>query len=234
MSKIYIACLASYNNGVLHGKWIEASTDVDAMQSEVNAVLRSSKFPNVEVEHVEEYQVTCSVLARHNGCHVWYMSEIENHPGIWMPNLRPCIIYSEPQLVPSAEEFAIHDFDGEELKGLGEYCGLRAVANRLELAELAESELGDEGPAIVSAYWDNMGTAYMPDDASEAVEAARDAYCGTFKDWTEWAEEYVESSDMLHGVPENIKQYFDYEAYGRDARMNGDIFENEGHYFYNQ
>lgn len=45
--RIYAACLASYNNGVLHGRWIDASSDVDEMQEEVNAMLRESRFPNI-------------------------------------------------------------------------------------------------------------------------------------------------------------------------------------------
>lgn len=47
--RFYAACLASYNNGVLHGRWIDASDDVDAMQAEINAMLRESRFPNVTV-----------------------------------------------------------------------------------------------------------------------------------------------------------------------------------------
>lgn len=62
--RIYVACLASYNNGVLHGAWIDASADADEMQAEVDAILRTSKFPNVTVEHegktvpsAEEYAI---------------------------------------------------------------------------------------------------------------------------------------------------------------------------------
>lgn len=29
-NRIYVACLASYNNGVLHGKWIDATADARA------------------------------------------------------------------------------------------------------------------------------------------------------------------------------------------------------------
>jgi len=49
--RFYAACLASYNAGVLHGAWIEASDDVAEMQMEVNAMLRASPFPNVTVTH---------------------------------------------------------------------------------------------------------------------------------------------------------------------------------------
>lgn len=51
--RIYAACLASYNNGVLHGRWIDASSDVDAMQTELAAMLRASPYPNVTVRDPE-------------------------------------------------------------------------------------------------------------------------------------------------------------------------------------
>jgi antirestriction protein len=49
--RIYVACLASYNNGVLHGAWIDCDgKDADELQDEVNVILRTSRFPNVTVE----------------------------------------------------------------------------------------------------------------------------------------------------------------------------------------
>ncbi len=51
--RIYIACLASYNNGVLHGKWIDATSDEDEMAEEVAGLLRRSPYPNVMVEDPE-------------------------------------------------------------------------------------------------------------------------------------------------------------------------------------
>jgi antirestriction protein len=51
--RIYVACLASYNNGVLYGRWIDASSDTDEMSEEIATMLRGSKYPNVMVEHPE-------------------------------------------------------------------------------------------------------------------------------------------------------------------------------------
>ncbi|WP_316207313.1 antirestriction protein ArdA [Bradyrhizobium sp. SZCCHNR3118] len=51
--RFYAACLASYNNGRLHGAWIDASDDIEAMQEQVNAMLRSSPCPNVMIIHPE-------------------------------------------------------------------------------------------------------------------------------------------------------------------------------------
>jgi antirestriction protein len=46
--KIYVASLADYNNGTLYGKWIDADQSGDAIQDEVNAMLKASSIPNCE------------------------------------------------------------------------------------------------------------------------------------------------------------------------------------------
>lgn len=48
--RFYAADLAAYNNGVLHGVWIDADTDTGVMQDAINAMLRKSPYPNVMVE----------------------------------------------------------------------------------------------------------------------------------------------------------------------------------------
>lgn len=40
--RIYVACLASYNAGILHGRWIDANQDVEDMQHEVKTMLLSA------------------------------------------------------------------------------------------------------------------------------------------------------------------------------------------------
>ena len=50
--RIYAACLASYNNGCLHGAWIDCEgKDADDLRDEVATMLRASPYPNVMVEH---------------------------------------------------------------------------------------------------------------------------------------------------------------------------------------
>ena len=39
--RIYVACLAAYNNGYLHGAWIDADQDTDEIRAEVAAMLLS-------------------------------------------------------------------------------------------------------------------------------------------------------------------------------------------------
>jgi len=53
--KIYIACLASYNNGILHGEWINVSDDEDALWDGIKKVLNSSSIPNAEEYVIHDY-----------------------------------------------------------------------------------------------------------------------------------------------------------------------------------
>lgn len=46
--RIYVACLAAYNNGRLHGRWIDATQDADAIQAEINEILAASPVPMAE------------------------------------------------------------------------------------------------------------------------------------------------------------------------------------------
>lgn len=48
MGKIYVASLAAYNAGALHGEWIEPTDDVDEMWLEIEAMLKSSPVPGEE------------------------------------------------------------------------------------------------------------------------------------------------------------------------------------------
>lgn len=53
--QIYIACLSSYNSGILHGKWIVPSTDEGELQDQINSILKTSKQPFAEEWAVHDY-----------------------------------------------------------------------------------------------------------------------------------------------------------------------------------
>ena len=54
-AQIYVACLASYNSGILHGEWITPKADKDELQEQINKVLKSSKIPNAEEWAIHDY-----------------------------------------------------------------------------------------------------------------------------------------------------------------------------------
>lgn len=53
--KIYVACLAAYNGGRLHGSWIDADQDVDDIWSAVQKMLKSSPEPDAEEWAIHSY-----------------------------------------------------------------------------------------------------------------------------------------------------------------------------------
>lgn len=162
--KFYVACLASYNNGVLHGAWIEASTDVDEMQEEVNKILRSSPYPNVMVEDEDGNEV------------------------------------------PSAEEWAVHDYD--DMPNLGEYPGLEKIAEVVERAEEWE------GAGVPQEVWTKLEDHIKPED-----------FIGVYEDLGDYA---YQMNDEGRDVPEHLRNYINWDSVGEDYRLNGDIevYEN--------
>ncbi len=46
--QIYVACLAAYSNGKLHGRWIDAAQSPDEILGEIGAMLAESPEPNAE------------------------------------------------------------------------------------------------------------------------------------------------------------------------------------------
>jgi len=86
--RIYVACLASYNAGQLHGAWIDVDQSADEIHAAVTAMLKSSPE-----------NATCqwcgAVLLAKSGPVAWN---------------KPC---THGQHLPgNAEEWAIHDYEG--------------------------------------------------------------------------------------------------------------------------
>lgn len=53
--RIYVACLAAYNNGFLHGRWIDATTP-DEIWEQVRAMLAASPIPEAEEHAIHDYE----------------------------------------------------------------------------------------------------------------------------------------------------------------------------------
>ena len=54
--RIYVACLAAYNNGVLHERWIEATRGGDHIWDETRAMLAASPEPDAEEWAIHDYE----------------------------------------------------------------------------------------------------------------------------------------------------------------------------------
>lgn len=54
--KIYVACLASYNNAILHGRWIDATQDINGIWDDVAQMLKDSPIDNAEEYAIHDYE----------------------------------------------------------------------------------------------------------------------------------------------------------------------------------
>lgn len=110
--------------------------------------------------------------------------------------------------VRSAEEWAIHDYDDFGGLSLGEHPDLDAVIEHAEM-------LSEHGDAWI-AYQDVVSGDGSSDDFEER-------YQGEYDTAAAWAESFLEESGQLERIPEELRTYFDFEAYARDARLGGDV-----------
>ena len=151
--RIYVADLAAYNAGVLHGVWIDACDDLDDIYQQVKAMLQAS--PTGE----------------------------------------------------TAEEYAIHDYEGFEGIPISEYQGLESVH---EIACFIE-ERGLLGVEVLKHF----------DDKDEATKALDEAYHGCYASLADYAEEFTTETTE---IPQHLQYYIDYERMARDWELSGDIF----------
>jgi len=115
-----------------------------------------------------------------------------------------------------SDEFWVFDHEGYSGLISGECSPNEAQAKAELLASADDSEL--------EAF-----TAWLALGMGEDIEAMREAYIGEFSTYTELADYFLESGALE--IPDNIRPYFDYEAYGRDLSF--DLMEQGSHYFWN-
>lgn len=70
MFRIYIACLAAYNNGILHGEWIDVTGDEEDLRAEIARILKASPVTQLYGEIAEEW-----AIHDHEGFGSYYVSE---------------------------------------------------------------------------------------------------------------------------------------------------------------
>lgn len=205
MMKIYVACLASYNNGVLHGSWFDLEDYMDAEElHEVvrQEVLTTSPFPNVEVE-----------CPRCGGDGLMLQD-----PGA------TCIQCKGSGEVPSAEEWAIHDHEGFPDDAVGEYTSFSRLYEIKELCEEAEDTLGSDYKEIVEAFTFCFGGGDM-----SSVSQIQDAYVGEYSNSEDFCQERWIDYGKIDG-DSDLFPYIDWDHVW-EGDMQHSYTEHNGHYF---
>jgi len=77
-------------------------------------------------------------------------------------------------------------------------------------------ELDDDDRELLEVYQDNV-------NQNADIDEAREAFAGKFNSEADWAESFLEETGRLDDVPEHLRNYIDFEAYGHDARLGGDM-----------
>ncbi len=54
--RIYVADLAAYNAGILHGVWVGATLDLDEIQEQIDRLLKCSPVPNSEECAIHDFE----------------------------------------------------------------------------------------------------------------------------------------------------------------------------------
>ena len=54
--RIYVACLAAYNNGYLHGRWINADQEASEIQAAIAEMLKASPMPEAEEWSIHDHE----------------------------------------------------------------------------------------------------------------------------------------------------------------------------------
>ena len=54
--RIYVACLAAYNNGFLHGAWIDPDRNADQIRDEIATMLARSPVDDAEEYAIHDYE----------------------------------------------------------------------------------------------------------------------------------------------------------------------------------
>ena len=117
-----------------------------------------------------------------------------------------------------AEEWAIHDYDGDLPECFGECSRLEEIFEYVEFME----EVGND--KLAKGIYEHAG------DLEEAKTIYSDAYCGEHASIEDYAHEFVESTGVLEGASDLAERYFDYDAFARDMELGGDIWTIEtGH-----
>lgn len=118
-------------------------------------------------------------------------------------------------------EFCIHDYesdiDGLEISEMSNIDELNELAQQME--DLADYELEAVAAMLSEGY-----------ELEEAIEKAGDCIIWSdCSDMEDVARAYCDETGLLDSIPENLRNYFDFEAFGRDMSFEGQfVFTKSG------
>ena len=120
------------------------------------------------------------------------------------------------------EEYFITDYDSDLEIQIDEY---ESISTLNDIAEMVK-DFGEDERIAFKAFKDE---GY---DLEYAVTCVQDCDYRIYSDCDDMedvAREYVEETCLLSGVPEEVTEFFDFEAYGRYLEMEGNFVNVENY-----
>jgi antirestriction protein len=119
-------------------------------------------------------------------------------------------------------EFMFQDLEGFAYVIAGESGFNKGAWEALEVWQ----ELDEEEREAFGIWCDHMGSL-------DGCEDWRDQYAGQYESVEAFADELIDQG-ALGEIPESLSAYIDVAKYARDLELGGDIWEEEGHIFWNR
>ena len=114
----------------------------------------------------------------------------------------------------------------------GAWLDLSDYADKDDFIAAAEALVKEPDPELMFSDWESIPDGMVGEswinpevwewvalDDNERIENALEAYSGEYEREIDWAYEYVDGAGLLSDAPEFLANYFDYDAFLRDAKM---------------
>lgn len=137
-----------------------------------------------------------------------------------------CAAYDEIGVADGTmyEEAFISDYE-TDINGLS----ISEYASIDDLNELAE-ELEDFDEYELEAFGAMLDYGYATDEALQKVQDGEYMFYDGCCSMAEVAEQYADETGLLNSIPDDLRCYFDFEAFGRDMDNNGHFIETDSGY----
>lgn len=124
-----------------------------------------------------------------------------------------------------AEEYAVHDWEGfHGCFGSSEWPDLEAVSTVANLLV----EYGE--PFAVWFGAEKYAFHDWESSSDEWADQFADQFRGEWESLADYAEELLDGTGQLTALPRRLYSYFNFEAYGRDLNLSGDVWVHEAGY----